>query len=111
MKNQNPAIIIFSTFPDEKTASEMGKALVEMRLSACASIVPEIRSIYRWQEKICDEKEYLLILKTREDLIENVETEIKKRHPYEVPEIVSVKIDSISESYLNWLISETSRGK
>ena len=70
------------------------------------NIIPNIISQYRWEGKICEDSEYLMILKSRADLFDEIKSKISDMHPYEVPEIISVDITDGSESYLNWLNNE-----
>ena len=102
MKN----IIILCTINDIKKAKEISKSLLESRLIACSNIVPNITSIYRWEGNICEDGEYLMILKSRSDLFEKVKTNIEILHPYEVPEIIALEITDGNKSYLDWLNTE-----
>ena len=95
--------VILVTADSETNALKISKHLVENRLAACASIVPKIRSIYVWEDKVCDEEEFLLIIKTRGDLFERVRDAIVDMHNYSVPEIVSLPIVGGLEEYLNWI--------
>lgn len=97
-----PAVILV-TADSEANALKISKHLVENRLAACASIVPKIRSIYVWEDKICDEEEFLIIIKTRGDLFERVRDTIVDLHNYTVPEIVSLPIVGGLEEYLSWI--------
>jgi periplasmic divalent cation tolerance protein len=99
-------IIVFSTCESEDQASTLARRLVEERLAACVNILPKIRSVYRWKDKIEDSTEYLLVIKSRRDLFPALRTEIEKNHSYEVPEVLAVPIVDGSESYLGWLASE-----
>ena len=96
-------IVIFITAGSAEEAEKLGQGLVENRLTACANIVPSIRSIYVWEGKICDEKEVLLIAKSKEDLFKEIVEWVKKNHSYKVPEIIALPILSGSEDYLNWI--------
>ena len=87
--------------PDE--AEKIARHLVEKQLAACVNVVPGIRSIYRWQGKVVDATEVLLIIKTRQDLFEPLRAEITAVHSYEVPEIIALPIGDGSEAYLSWL--------
>jgi periplasmic divalent cation tolerance protein len=98
-------IFVTTSSPDE--SEKIGRALVEEKLVACANIVPSIRSIYHWQGKICDDKETLIILKTKKELFEQIEQRVKELHSYEVPEIISMPIIEGSNEYLSWLENET----
>ncbi|MGO9414968.1 MAG: divalent-cation tolerance protein CutA, partial [Syntrophobacteraceae bacterium] len=77
------------------------------RFAACANIVPGIRSIYRWKGKICDEQEFLIIIKTRTSLFEAVQKRVKELHSYEVPEIISFPVARGLPQYLEWVQAET----
>jgi periplasmic divalent cation tolerance protein len=97
-----PAVILV-TADSEASAVKISKHLVENRLAACASIVPKIRSIYVWEDEVCDEEEYLIIIKTRGDLFDQVKDAIVDMHNYTVPEIVSLPIVGGLEAYLSWI--------
>jgi periplasmic divalent cation tolerance protein len=101
------AIIVFVTCGSEEEASKISNSLIEKRLAACANIISPIRSIYRWEGKIWDEKEYLIIIKTKRSNFEELEKEIKSLHSYSVPEIVALRISEGSIPYLNWIFEST----
>ncbi len=96
-------IVVFMTAPDEETAARIGSAVVKDGLAACCNIVPGLRSIYMWKGSICDEKEVLCILKTRKNLFDELNKRIIELHPYDVPEVICVKIKHGSEAYLKWI--------
>ena len=96
-------IVVFITAGSEEEAVRIGKALVEERLTACANIVPRIRSIFHWEGKVCDEAEVLLILKSKESLFQQIKDRVIKLHSYDVPEIIALSIHSGSKDYLNWI--------
>jgi periplasmic divalent cation tolerance protein len=102
----NP-IVVFVTCGSEEEALKIANALVEGRLAACVNLVAPIRSIYRWEERIWDEKEWLLIIKTQKDRFEDLEKKVKSLHSYSVPEIVSLPISEGSSSYLKWIKEST----
>jgi len=97
------AIVIFITAPNEEEGAMIARALVEERLAACVNIVKPIRSIYRWQEKIEDDMETLLIVKTRKQLFGSLENRVRELHSYTVPEIIAVPVVDGSGEYLKWL--------
>jgi len=99
-------IVVFSTCDSEEQAGRIGRALVEQRLAACVNIVPGVRSIYRWKGQIEDAAEWLLIIKSRRGLMDQLRVSIGKIHTYEVPELLAVPVVDGSESYLAWLDSE-----
>ncbi len=81
--------VIMVTAGNGDEALIIARTLVEEKLAACVQIIPRIRSIYRWKGEICDEEEYLLIMKTRQALFPALQNRIRKLHSYEVPEIIS----------------------
>jgi periplasmic divalent cation tolerance protein len=100
-------LILFVTAASEEEAAFIGRALVEEGLAACANVIPSIRSIYRWKGKIWDERETLIIIKSREDLFERIRSRVKELHSYEVPEITAIKLDRGDADYLQWIETVT----
>jgi periplasmic divalent cation tolerance protein len=94
---------VYITTKDTREAEKIGRSLVELRLARCVNIVPGMRSIYLWQDKICDENECILIAKTSEEHLESVRSEVKRLHSYDVPCIVWLKLDGGDDAYLQWL--------
>jgi periplasmic divalent cation tolerance protein len=92
---------------NEDEAARIGHALVEERLAACVNILGPARSIYRWRDKIEDEREYLLVIKTRAGLYSKVERRVHELHSYEVPEVVALPMATASTPYLKWLLDST----
>jgi periplasmic divalent cation tolerance protein len=70
-------------------------------------VLPGLRSIYRWEGKVCDEPETLLVLKTTRDRFEALRDEVLRRHPYDVPEVVALPVEAGAERYLAWVAGET----
>ncbi|MGC9967126.1 MAG: divalent-cation tolerance protein CutA [Syntrophobacteraceae bacterium] len=101
--------IVLITAGTEEEAARIGLTLVEERLAACANLVPRIRSIYRWKGQICDEQEFLIIVKTRTSLFQDLEKRVRELHSYEVPEIISFPVARGLPQYLEWVNMETSR--
>ena len=104
-------IVVLVTCGSEEEALKIANALVEVHLAACVNLVAPIRSIYRWEGKIWDEKEWLLIIKTQKQRFEELEKEVKSLHSYSVPEIISLPITEGSSAYLNWIRENTECGK
>ncbi len=100
-------IVIFVTTSSISEAKKIGRALVENKLVACSNIVSPIQSIYRWQGKVCEDKEALIILKTKKKLFKQVEKRVKELHSYEVPEIIAIPVTEGSDNYLSWVKNET----
>ena len=95
--------VILSTFPSKKEAKKVSEMLLEKKLAACVNIIDKIESAYWWKGKIEKGKEVLVIIKTRESLVEKVIDEVKKNHSYTVPEIIEIPIKKGNRSYLNWI--------
>ena len=104
-------IIVLVTCGSEEEALKIANALVEAHLAACVNLVAPIRSIYRWEGKIWDEKEWLLVIKTQKDRFEELEKRVKSLHSYSVPEIISLPITEGSSAYLKWIKENTESGK
>ena len=101
-------IVVFSTCADAAEAEALAKRLVEKRLAACVSIVPQARSIYRWKGQVEDSAECLLIIKSRRGLFDRLSAEISNAHSYDVPEIIATSIVEGAPAYLRWLERELS---
>ena len=99
-------IVVLSTCDSAEQAARLAHHLVEQRLAACVNILPQVRSIYRWNEKIEDSGEWMLVIKSRRDLFLALRAEIAKIHSYDVPEIIALPVVEGSEAYLGWLDHE-----
>jgi periplasmic divalent cation tolerance protein len=100
-------IVVFVTCGSEEEASKIAHVLVDERLAACVNVVSPIRSVYRWEGKLWDEREWFLIIKSRESRFQELEKRVKSLHSYQVIEIISLPILAGSPSYLNWLAENT----
>ena len=100
-------ILVFITASSEEEAARIAHALVAGRLAACVNIVKGMRSVYRWQGKIEDEAEVLMIAKTQGRLFGRLSEKVRELHSYTVPEVIAVPIISGAEAYLKWLKEET----
>ncbi|MEI9479002.1 MAG: divalent-cation tolerance protein CutA [Deltaproteobacteria bacterium] len=100
-------IVVFVTCGSEEEALKIARTLVEENLAACANMVSPLRSIYRWDGKIWDEKEWLLIIKTQQSTFEDLAKRVKALHSYSVPEIIALPIVEGSPAYLNWIEENT----
>ncbi|RMG20010.1 MAG: divalent-cation tolerance protein CutA [Deltaproteobacteria bacterium] len=94
------------TAPSSAVAEELARSAVESRLAACVNLLPEVRSIYRWQGKIEDESEVLLVFKTTEAQLEALEQHLIDRHPYDTPEFLALPVAAGAQRYLAWLAAE-----
>jgi len=100
-------IVVFVTTQSAAEAASIARTLVEERLAACGSLIGGVRSIYRWDGKIEDTSEALLILKTRRALFDRLRDRVAELHTYDVPEIIAVPIEAGYGPYLEWLIAST----
>lgn len=98
-------ILVLNTTDTLDLAQEIASALVEAREAACVTIIPGIRSVYRWEGKVCNEGEYLLLIKSSTDQFEAVRSRIRRLHSYQVPEIIALPISAGDPDYLAWLRS------
>ncbi len=105
----NGCAVVIATCANEEQGAGIGRTLVEERLAACVNLIAPVRSIYRWRDAIEDERETLMLIKTRAALVRTLERRIKELHTYEVPEIIALKLDSGSAPYLKWLLEWTGR--
>lgn len=96
-------LIAFVTVVNNEEASRLAEALVSERLCACVNILPAIESVYRWEDKVSKDNEVLLIIKTTDQRYEKLEQRIKELHCYTTPEIIAMKIERGSNTYLEWL--------
>jgi len=103
----NEFIFVYTTLPKRRKARQLAKDLLRERLVACANIF-KIDSLYRWQGELEEAREYGVLLKTRIELYARVEKRIRELHPYELPAVVSFRIDNGSKAFLDWIASETS---
>jgi len=101
-------ILVLTACPDEATAARIALDLVESGLAACVSRLPGVHSTYRWEGRVQDEPEVLLIIKTLANRFETLEMRLKSLHPYEVPEIIALPVVSGSPEYLSWLRTHSS---
>jgi periplasmic divalent cation tolerance protein len=102
-------IIILTTVPDEQEGRKMARLLVQDHLAACVTLSPASLSIYRWEGAITEEKEHILIIKTRRDLFPQIEKKIDENHPYDIPEIIAFPVVEGSRNYLDWVEEETKK--
>jgi periplasmic divalent cation tolerance protein len=99
-------IVVLSTCGSEEEAVRIAKRLVEGRVAACVNLLPRIRSIYRWEGKVEDATEWMLLIKTSRDRYDALSTVLEAAHSYELPEVLALPIVTGSPNYLAWLDSE-----
>ena len=96
-------VVILTTAGTEQEASDLARELVNRRLAACVNVIPQVRSIFRWQNEVHDDREWLLLIKTRRDRFEAVRAAIRELHSYDLPETVLLDVDRGDEAYLRWI--------
>lgn len=101
------AIVIFITAANQKDAERLAQVLVEERLAACVQIVPQVISIYRWENQIRQDAEVLMLVKTVAENFDALAEAVRANHSYETPEIVAVPASRISNDYFAWLVENT----
>jgi periplasmic divalent cation tolerance protein len=101
------ALIALTTVGSAEDAQRIASDLVDLRLAACVNIIDSVRSIYRWQGKVSDEAELLLIIKTTKARLAELRARLLETHPYDVPEFIVVPIEDISPAYSAWLEEST----
>jgi periplasmic divalent cation tolerance protein len=95
--------IVLSTAGSEEEARKIARHLVEHRLAACVNILPQIQSIYRWQGKVEESREWLLLIKTTAEKFSHVTDAISELHSYDLPECIALSIEDGSARYLEWI--------
>ncbi len=105
MADDSGYIMVFSTVPSLDVAREIARDLVENLLAACVNIIPSVSSIYEWDGKVVDEYEALLIIKTKEKILQKLIERIEEIHPYDTPEVIALPIRAGNQAYLDWINS------
>jgi periplasmic divalent cation tolerance protein len=101
------SLLVFTSLPDRASAERLAALLVEQRLAACVNILAPCTSVYRWKDEIQHDEELPLLIKTAQDRYAELEASIRANHPYELPEIIAVRIAGGLPAYLQWVESET----
>jgi periplasmic divalent cation tolerance protein len=102
-------LLVISNLPDRASADKLARVLVDERLAACVNVLSPCRSVYRWKDKVEDAEEFPVLIKTTRDRYSELESAIRKNHPYELPEIIALHLAGGLPAYLDWVASETSR--
>jgi periplasmic divalent cation tolerance protein len=103
--------IVLTTAGSEEEAQKIARHLVENRMAACVNILPQISSVYRWQGKVEEAREWLLLIKTTGDAFEKVRQAITELHSYELPECICLTIEDGSPKYLQWIEDSVAKKK
>jgi periplasmic divalent cation tolerance protein len=95
--------VVLTTCGSIEEARTIASALVERQLAACVNIIPQIESVYRWKDQVETAAEWLLLIKTKEEALDPIQSALRELHSYELPECISIVIEDGSEPYLNWI--------
>ena len=98
--------MVLTNLPDRKTAVTLAQTLVGKRLAACANVMTNCLSVYRWQGEVQTDDEVPVLIKTRADRFTSVREEILACHPYELPEIIAVPVEAGLQAFLDWVSAE-----
>jgi periplasmic divalent cation tolerance protein len=101
------AVFVYTTYPSIVEAEQAGRALVERRLCACVNILPGMVSYYWWNGALERGEEAVMIIKTRASLSEQVSAAVKEMHSYSTPAILVLQIESVEQTYFDWMLAET----
>ncbi len=107
MQENDKAVLVYTTFPDQAAAEGTGGAIVQAGLAACVNIIPGMTSIYVWQGNLSRDSEVVMLVKTRASLAERVMAEITARHPYETPALLILPVEGGSEAFLGWIAAQS----
>jgi periplasmic divalent cation tolerance protein len=108
--NTERAVFVYTTYPSVVEAEQAGRALVERRLCACVNILPGMVSYYWWNGALERGDEAVMIIKTRASLSDRVFAAVKEMHSYATPAILVLPIESVEQTYFNWIMAETEAG-
>jgi periplasmic divalent cation tolerance protein len=100
-------ILVLTTLPGSEEAQRFVKRLVERRLVACGTVVEHVTSVYRWEGKVETATEAQVMLKTQRSRWDDLRTAVEQLHPYDVPELLALPVESGLQAYLDWVGSET----
>jgi len=106
---KEPLHIVFTTVPASYRVDKMCQALIREKLVACIWVLPPLHSYYIWDRNFERGREKLLMMKTRKNLVKALFQRIRTFHPYQVPELIAVKADYVSEAYYQWVIDATEK--
>jgi periplasmic divalent cation tolerance protein len=99
--------LLYVTVPDDETGRRLGRLLVEQRLAACVNLLPRMTALYRWEGRLCEEAEVVLLAKTRAALVPAATAALRAAHPYTCPCIVALPITAGAPAFLDWIAAET----
>ena len=107
LRPADAAVVVLTTLANEEEAVALVRALLDRRLVACGTVLPTGRSLYRWEGQVADEREAVVLLKTRRDRLPDLERTFEELHPYKVPELLALPVEAGLDRYLGWIDAET----
>jgi periplasmic divalent cation tolerance protein len=99
--------VVLATVPNAEVGRRLARSLLQERLIACASLVPGVTSLYRWNGEVQEEVESLVVMKTRSELVPRLIARIPELHPYELPEVLALRVADGLPAYRRWVLDET----
>ena len=108
MVGGSAARVVLMTAPDAEVARALARALVEEHLAACVNLLPGASSLYRWEGRVTEDAEVLLIVKTVAESLEALAERVAELHPYDLPELVALAPEAVERGYLSWLVASCS---
>ena len=99
--------IVFCTIDSAEAARKLARRLVQDRLAACVNIIENVTSVYKWEGRIEEDAEFLLVIKSQDSRLRDLMDRIAELHPYDVPEILGWPVEKGSKAYLDWVVAET----
>lgn len=100
-------VLVFTNLPDRAAAERIAEMLIGQRLAACVNILAPCRSVYRWKGEVQHDEEHPMLMKTTAERYPALEQALRAGHPYELPEIIAVRVESGLPDYLQWVAGET----
>ncbi|GGE47752.1 hypothetical protein GCM10007276_26240 [Agaricicola taiwanensis] len=100
-------VLVYTTWPKMETAAGAGQALVERKLAACVNIMPEMVSIFPWRGRVEEVREVVMIIKTRQDRLEETMSAVAEMHPYDTPAVLALPLMAVHPGYAKWIVEET----
>ena len=107
LRPADAAVVVLTTLATEDEAVALVRALLDRRLVACGTVLPAGRSLYRWEGKVADEREVVVLLKTARERLADLERTFEELHPYKVPELLALPVEAGLDRYLGWIDAET----
>ena len=103
MKSKTNLRVVFITTDSFENARHISRILINEKLAACCSLIPNCHSIYEWEEQIKENYEFLIIIKTSKDKLHDLEQRVTELHSYDVPEIIAMPVDFAAVPYMQWV--------